>query len=133
MRRGLWLDLLCVAALVWAGLLHWPTGDVSLSVPGPDAPAWGTTRDALLDGPDAGEWARAMLAFHDGRYNELSTQRLPGWIVIVNAVMFIEENVVRAELRRPPPQRGTWALHLRPGATLGSALGTGLGGQRPSP
>ena len=96
MRRGLWLDLLCVAALVWAGLLHWPTGDVSLAVPGPDAPSWGTTRDALLDGPDAGEWARAMLAFHDGRYNELSTQRLPGWIVIVNAVMFIEENVVRA-------------------------------------
>ena len=125
MRRGLWLDLLCVAALVWAGLLHWPTGDVSLSVPGPDAPAWGTTRDALLDGPDAGEWARAMLAFHDGRYNELSTQRLPGWIVIVNAVMFIEENVVRA---------GHLANHLL-NVSLGLcifALGR-LWGQPPSP
>ena len=96
MRRSLWLDLLCVAALLWAGLLHWPTGDVSLAVPGPDAPAWGTTRDALLDGPDAGEWARAMLAFHDGRYEDLSTQRLPGWIIIVNAVMTLEDSVVRA-------------------------------------
>jgi len=96
MRRTWWLDLLCVAALIWAGVLHWPTGDVSLSVAGPEAPAWGTMRDALLDGPDAGEWARSMLAFHDGRYDELATHRLPGWIVVVNALMMIEDNVVRA-------------------------------------
>jgi len=96
MRRTPWLDFLCIAALIWAGVLHWPTGDVSLSVAGPEPPAWGTMRDALLDGPDAGEWARCMLAFHDGRFTELSTQRLPGWIVIVNAVMAFEENVVRA-------------------------------------
>jgi hypothetical protein len=96
MRRTWWLDLLCVAALLWAGVVHWPTGNVSISVAGPDAPAWGTMRDALLDGPDAGEWARCMLAFHDGRYDELATHRLPGWILVTNALMVIEDNVVRA-------------------------------------
>ncbi|MEC8193002.1 MAG: hypothetical protein VX127_09720 [Myxococcota bacterium] len=96
MRRSFWLDVLCIAALVAAGILHWPTGDVSLSVQGPEPPAWGTVRDALLDGPDAGEWARSMMAFHDGRYDQLETHRLPSWIVLVNAVMSVEPNVVRA-------------------------------------
>lgn len=96
MRRSGWLDLICVVALIGAGVMHWPTGDVSLSVPGPEPPVWGTVRDALLDGPDAGEWARSMMAFHDGRYNQLETHRLPSWILVVNAVMSIEPSVVRA-------------------------------------
>ncbi len=96
MRRSHWLDLICIAALLYAGVMHWPTGDVSLSVPGPEPPAWGTVRDALLDGPDAGEWARSMMAFHDGRYDQLETHRLPSWILVVNAVMSIEPGVVRA-------------------------------------
>ena len=96
MLRSRLFDVLCVLALVGAGVLHWPTGDVSLSVQGPEPPAWGTVRDALLDGPDAGEWARSMMAFHDGRYDQLETHRLPSWIVLVNAVMNLEPNVVRA-------------------------------------
>lgn len=96
MRHSRWLDLLCVAVLIGVGVMHWPTGDVSLSVPGPEPPAWGTVRDALLDGPDAGEWARSMMAFHDGRYDQLETHRLPSWIIVVNALMSIEPNVVRA-------------------------------------
>ncbi|MGB0638924.1 MAG: hypothetical protein ACPGTU_06315 [Myxococcota bacterium] len=96
MRYRSILDVLCVAALVGACILHWPNAEVSLSVEGPAQPAWGTIRDALLDGPDAGEWARSMLALHDGRYNELETHRLPTWLIIVNAVMSIEPNVVRA-------------------------------------
>lgn len=96
MRHTRWLDLLCVIALIGAGVLHWPTGDVSLSVVGPDAPSWGTMRDALLDGPDAGEWARCTLAFHDGRYDQLATHRLPSWILVTNALMVLEDSVVRA-------------------------------------
>ena len=96
MRYRWLLDLLCVAALAGACVLHWPTTEITLTVPGPEQPEWGTIRDALLDGPDAGEWARSMLALHDGRYNELETHRLPTWMLIVNAVMSIEPNVVRA-------------------------------------
>ncbi len=89
MRRSWWLDVVCVLALIGAGVMHWPTGEVSLSVPGPEAPAWGTMRDALLDGPDAGEWARSMLAFYDGNYHKLETHRLPSWVLLVNGVMAI--------------------------------------------
>jgi hypothetical protein len=96
MRRSWWLDVVCIVALIGAGVMHWPTGDVSLSVPGPEAPAWGTMRDALLDGPDAGEWARSMLALYDGNYNKLETHRLPSWVLLVNGVMAIEPNVIRA-------------------------------------
>ena len=85
-----------MVALIVAGVMHWPTGDVTLSVAGPDAPAWGTIRDALLDGPDAGEWARSMLALHDGRYEALEAHRLPSWQIVVNAVMMFEPSVVRA-------------------------------------
>ena len=96
MAKHWWLDVVCVVALLAAGILHWPTGDVSLSVAGPEAPAWGTIRDALLDGPDAGEWARSMLALHDGRYDALEAHRLPSWQLLVNAVMVVESSVVRA-------------------------------------
>lgn len=111
-RRTWILDCLCLAAIVVAGVVHWPMGELTLPAQGPAQPAWGTVRDALLDGPDAGEWARTMLAFYDGRFGELETHRLPTWVLIVNAVMLVEPEVTRA---------GHLANHL-----LNLALGVGV-------
>ena len=96
MVKHWWMDVLCVAALLAAGVLHWPTGDVSLSVAGPEAPFWGTIRDALLDGPDAGEWARSMLALNDGRYESLEAHRLPSWQLVARPA----NPLVRSSTRR---------------------------------
>jgi hypothetical protein len=96
-RQRRWIvDALCVSAIVAAGVAHWPMGELTLPAAGPEPPFWGTVRDALLDGPDAGEWARTMLSLHDGRFDELETHRLPTWLLIVNAVLFIEPEVARA-------------------------------------
>jgi hypothetical protein len=95
-RRGLGLDLLCVALVLAMGILHWPTGELSMPTVGPDVPWWGTVRDALLDGPDAGEWAKNMLALQDGRVSELDSHRLPGWVILVNGILFFEPDVARA-------------------------------------
>jgi hypothetical protein len=95
-RRGLGLDLLCVVLVLAMGILHWPTGELAMPTEGPEVPGWGTVRDALLDGPDAGEWAKNMLALQDGRISELDSHRLPGWVVIVNGALLFEPNVARA-------------------------------------
>jgi len=96
-RRLNWvLDGLCVTALLYAGIVHWPTTEILVTAPAPDAPGWGTVRDALLDGPDAGEWARNMLAVHDGNHHALDPHRMPTWSMLVNALLYIEPDVVRA-------------------------------------
>ena len=90
------LDLLCVAALLFAGITHWPTAELSIPQPAPEAPSWGTVRDALLDGPDAGEWARHMLAIQARDYQALDPHRMPTWSMLVNGLLPFEPDVVKA-------------------------------------
>jgi hypothetical protein len=89
-------DLICVGLIVALGVYLWPTWSISASADMPTAPWWGTVRDALLDGPDAGEWARSIVALNEGRFSDVDVHRAPTWMVLVNIVMAIEDNVVFA-------------------------------------
>jgi len=95
-RRALFLDFICLAIVLAIGVMHWPMGELYLPVEGPEHPWWGTVRDALLDGPDAGEWAKNMLALSDGRLQDLDSHRLPGWVILVNGVLPFQPDVALA-------------------------------------
>ncbi len=90
------LDAVCLAVIVTLACWIWPTWETPLQSGVPQAPAWGTIRDALLDGPDAGEWARSIMAFQDGRLADMDPHRLPTWIFLVNGIMLVEEGVAEA-------------------------------------
>ena len=89
-------DLICVALIVALGVYLWPTWSTAISAHMPTAPSWGTVRDGLLDGPDAGEWARSIVALHEGRFSDVDIHRAPTWLIMVNIMMVFEENVVLA-------------------------------------
>lgn len=48
----------------------------------PGAPAWSTTRDALLDGPDAGRWLWQAKALVAGDQARLDPHRMPTWTLL---------------------------------------------------
>jgi len=63
----------------------WPTGGPGAE--GLTAPWWGTVKDLLPDGPDAGEWARNIATLADGKYEEMDHHRMPSWMLMVTWVM----------------------------------------------
>ena len=70
-----WGDLLIAMVLFWVGTTVWTTGG------GGELPWWAGPHDALLEGPDAGEWASNALAFADGRYLDLDPHRMPTYLI----------------------------------------------------
>lgn len=90
------LDVVAVLAVLGVAWWLWPVtrmpADVDLGL----APWWGGARDLMLEGPDAGEWARNMRLLAEGRIDQLDHHRMPSWLVMVAALMQIEPDVVRA-------------------------------------
>ncbi|MCB9779616.1 MAG: hypothetical protein H6742_13715 [Alphaproteobacteria bacterium] len=82
--------VLCMAAAVWPRSA--PPTDLDLGV----VPWWGGTRDLLLEGPDAGEWARNIRLLAAWDLEALDHHRLPTWMLMVAAVHKLEPSVVLA-------------------------------------
>ena len=69
------LDAAAVLFLLFVGLTVWPMdGDPSL-------PFWASPADPLLEGPDSGAWAANILAWSDGDYGYLESQRMPTYVL----------------------------------------------------
>ncbi len=84
-RLGWIADTAAVAALVAVAVYTWQDG--AAPSPRPDAPAWATFRDALLDGPDAGRWAYQLRALVEGRAEYLDPHRSPTWTLLSAVVL----------------------------------------------
>lgn len=93
-RRG--LDLAAVLAVLMVAVWFWPVDAQPSEVQLSGVPWWGSTRDLMLEGPDAGEWARNIRLLEQGRLAELDHHRLPSWMVMVAAVMKAGPDVVMA-------------------------------------
>lgn len=78
-------ELLPVLLLVAVALWFWPRAGAVPGLPLEPPPWWGAPRDQLLDGPDAGEWARNALLLSEGRVEALDHHRMPGWLVVLAA------------------------------------------------
>ena len=69
------LDAAAVLFLLFVGLTVWPMdGDPSL-------PFWASPADPLVEGPDSGAWAANILAWSDGDYGYLESQRMPTYVL----------------------------------------------------
>ncbi|MCK6505030.1 hypothetical protein L6R53_16800 [Myxococcota bacterium] len=90
------LDGLAVLAVLGVAWWLWPVTRMPADVDLGQVPWWGGARDLMLEGPDAGEWARNMRLLSEGRWDELDHHRLPSWMVMVAALMELEPDVVRA-------------------------------------
>ena len=90
------LDAGAVLAVVGVALWLWPVTQMPADVDLGAVPWWGGARDLMLEGPDAGEWARNMRLLSEGRLSELDHHRMPSWLVMVAALMELEPDVVRA-------------------------------------
>jgi len=90
------LDVLALLALAVMIAWLWPRtvapSDLNLG----HLPWWGSTRDVLLEGPDAGEWARNIGLLANWHLDGLDHHRMPGWMLMVAAAMEIEPDVVLA-------------------------------------
>jgi hypothetical protein len=78
-------ELLPLLLLLAVALWFWPRAGAVPGLPLDAPPWWGAPRDQLLDGPDAGEWARNALLLSDGRLSALDHHRMPGWLVVLAA------------------------------------------------
>jgi hypothetical protein len=79
--------LIMLLSLSWSRGL--PVKGVELAPP----PWWGSPRDLLLDGPDAGEWARNATLLFEHKLDQLDHHRLPGWLLLLAALMQVEPSV----------------------------------------
>ncbi len=85
--------LLFLGALLW---MAWPRGGIVPGLESAPPPWWGGPRDRLLDGPDAGEWARNANLVHAGRWTELDHHRLPSWLLLLSVSMELIPDVALA-------------------------------------
>lgn len=90
------LDLLALLAVAGMAAWLWPTDRQPVEVDLGEIPWWGSARDLLLEGPDAGEWARNTQLLAQGRLDELDHHRLPSWMVLVALAMGLTGDVVLA-------------------------------------
>ncbi|MCB9762221.1 MAG: hypothetical protein H6739_20645 [Alphaproteobacteria bacterium] len=74
--------LVALLALGWTTMPAAHTGAVE------GLPAWATLHDAVLDGPDAGEWAANATHLHRGDVGALDVHRMPTWLMLVAAALF---------------------------------------------
>jgi len=74
----------------------WPASPAPVGVNLGRLPWWGGARDVLLEGPDAGEWARNMSLLFHGQLDQLDHHRLPSWMLMVSAMMTLVSDVVIA-------------------------------------
>ena len=77
------LDAAAVVVLVVVALVTWQHDSATAGLtPAAGAPAWSTTRDALLDGPDAGRWLWQAKALVAGDSDRLDPHRMPAWTLL---------------------------------------------------
>lgn len=127
------LDALALGLLAALMLGTWHHGALGPGTePPPDAPAWATLRDYLLDGPDAGRWAYQAIALRDGLVDRLDPHRMPTWTLLTEAALPLTGgrvplagHLVNHLLRVLVPVAG-YALGRGVGAGRVAAFGAGL-------
>lgn len=84
--------ILLILMISWSWPRGLPVKGVELAAP----PWWGSPRDLLLDGPDAGEWARNATLLFERKIDQLDHHRLPGWLLLLAALMQLDPSVALA-------------------------------------
>lgn len=90
------LDALAVAAVLAMAAWLWPTDAMPPGIDLGHVPWWGSIRDVMLEGPDAGEWARNIRLVEQWQLDQLDHHRMPAWMLMVAAVMKLQPDVVLA-------------------------------------
>lgn len=90
------LDAVAILVVLAMAAWLWPVDAQPDAMQLDGVPWWGSTRDLMLEGPDAGEWARNIRLLEQGRFDELDHHRLPSWMLMVAAVMKAGVDVVLA-------------------------------------
>jgi hypothetical protein len=91
-----WLDFATFLVVCWLISFVWPR---SLPVPGLDVdapPWWGGPRDQLLDGPDAGEWAKNASLLAQWKLDALDHHRLPAWLFLLAGLSHFTDGIALA-------------------------------------
>jgi hypothetical protein len=122
-----WLpELAPLLLLVVLLSLSWPRGLPLAGLDMAPPPWWGGPRDQLLDGPDAGEWARNALLMAEGDLDALDHHRLPGWLLLLAGVMKVLPDVALAGHLSNRLLFGATALSLYAIGRLGGSRSVGL-------